>query len=63
MDEFWNSGMEGLENVLRTNSATKAAFKLLGSVFEEISEFIREHNKGMGSGLCESFLLLMFRLH
>lgn len=53
MDDFLNSGLETLGNVLRTDSTTKAAFKSLAGVFEEISKLIREQNKGMVGSLCE----------
>ena len=56
MDEFLTSGMEDLGGFLRTNSTTKASFKLLAGVFEEISELISEQNKGMAGSFCELFV-------
>lgn len=53
MDDLLNSGMETLGSVLRTDSTTKAAFRSLAGVFEEIARLIREQNKGMVGSLCE----------
>ena len=55
MSGLLDSGMESLGSVLMANSTTKAAFRLLAGVFEEITDLVNEHNKGMARGLRELF--------
>ena len=51
MDTFLSSGAEAHGDALRTNSATKAAFRSLSVVIEDICEFIEENSKGMAASL------------
>lgn len=53
MSDFLSSGAEDLGDVLKTNSTTKEAFKLLAGVFEEIHDLMNKQDKGKASGLRE----------
>ena len=46
MDEILKHGVEKLSDMLRTSSDTKDSFKSMANVFEEISKYIEEQNKG-----------------
>ena len=46
MDEVLKHGVEKLSEILRTNSDTEDSFELMAKVFEEISKYIEEQNKG-----------------
>ena len=69
MDDLLRYGVEELDGVLRVNSTTKAAFKSLVNVMEEVSGFIEEQNKGVISSLLRkhsvpdlvSFLIIVSR--
>lgn len=59
MDDFLNYGMENLADALRASSTTKAAFRSIAEVFEEISELIANENRGMAGSLRELFVPLL----
>ena len=46
MDEILKHGVEKLSDMLRTSSDTKDPFKSMANVFEDISKYIEEENKG-----------------
>lgn len=46
MDDLLNYGVENLGDMLKGNSHTKIAFKLIADAIEDISEVINEKNKG-----------------
>ena len=46
MDEILKHGVEKLSDMLETSSDTKDSFKSMANVFEEISKYIEEQNKG-----------------
>ena len=56
MSDLLNNGVEKLSDILRVCSNTKTAFKSIVDTMEEISEFVKEHNKGMVGSLRESYV-------
>ena len=60
MDTFLSSGAEAHGDALRTNSATKAAFRSLAGVIEDICKFIEENSKGMAASLLRKLSVIVF---
>lgn len=46
MDEVLKHGVEKLSEILRTNPDTEDTFESMAKVFEEISKYIEEQNRG-----------------
>lgn len=51
MDDLLTNGLERLSDVLRVQSTTKSAFKLIVNIVEEILEFVKRQDKGITGSL------------
>ena len=61
MNDLQTYGVEELQGILRANLTSRASDKNIEAVFKEISELIGKQKKRMTSGLCELFVLLVFK--
>ena len=48
---------------LEKNSGTKAAFKNIARIFDDILELVREPNKGIVGSLSEHYIMAFARRH